>query len=37
MQGNDLSSLLENQLGLTEPPVAVAFVDEQPPGRSPNA
>ena len=32
MQSNDLSSLLENQLGLTEPPVAVAFVDEQPPG-----
>ena len=32
MQATDLSNLLENQLGITEPPVAIAFVDEQPAG-----
>ena len=32
MQITDLSNLLESQLGLSEPPIAIAFVDEQPPG-----
>ena len=32
MQTTDLSNLLESQLGVTDPPVAIAFVDEQPPG-----
>lgn len=32
MQTTDLSNLLESQLGITDPPVAIAFVDEQPSG-----
>ncbi len=32
MQTTDLSNLLERQLGVTDPPVAIAFVDEPPPG-----
>ena len=32
MQTTELSNLLESQLGITDPPVALAFVDEQPSG-----
>ena len=32
MQTVDLSNLLESQLGVTDPPVAITFVDQQPSG-----
>ena len=32
MRTTDLSNLFQNQLGVTDPPVAMAFVDEPPPG-----